>query len=278
VTRTQFDLPKFAQHVSTQESAIAARIGSHSPEESLKPDCASALQRNNPTFVYGAKQRTRADQQRKQKILSLAEAVCRNRSAAPTKSGSPRRVLAWFHALMSHQDRVARRNADAHDFLLTPQGTALITIYDVVTADLSSVGGSKNTQVWEGSIQEIDVATGKVIFEWHSLGKVGSDESYWPLPEAPGTAWDYIHINSIAIDDDGNLLLSARHTSTVYKLDRHTGEVIWRLGGKRSDFRFGTDSRFSFQHNAVAGGPIRYAYLTTKLIPSRSCRGRASSG
>jgi hypothetical protein len=123
-----------------------------------------------------------------------------------------------------------------------------------VTADLSSVGGSKNAQVWEGSIQEIDVATGKVIFEWHSLGKVGFDESYWPLPESPGTAWDYIHINSLAIDDDGNLLLSARHTSTVYKLDRHTGEVIWRLGGKKTDFRFGTEAGFSFQHNAVATG------------------------
>jgi outer membrane protein assembly factor BamB len=47
-----------------------------------------------------------------------------------------------------------------------------------VTADLSSVGGSKNAEVWEGSIQEIDVATGKVIFEWHSLGNVGLDESY----------------------------------------------------------------------------------------------------
>ena len=145
-------------------------------------------------------------------------------------------------------------NADAHEFLLTPQGTALVTIYDVVTADLSSVGGSKNAQVWEGSIQEIDVSTGKVIFEWHSLGKIGFDESYWPLPDSSTTAWDYIHINGIAVDDDGNLLLSARHTSTVYKLDRHTGEVMWRLGGKKSDFRFGTDAGFSFQHNAVAVG------------------------
>jgi len=143
-------------------------------------------------------------------------------------------------------------NADAHEFLITPQGTALITIYDVVTADLSSVGGSKNAQVWEGSIQEIDIPTGKVIFEWHSLGKVGFEESYWPLPDS--AAWDYIHINGIALDDDGNLLLSARHTSTVYKIDRHTGEVIWRLGGKKSDFRFGADAGFSFQHNAVPLG------------------------
>jgi len=145
-------------------------------------------------------------------------------------------------------------NADAHEFLLTPQGTALVTIYDVVTADLSSVGGSKNAQVWEGSIQEIDIPTGKVIFEWHSLGKVGFEESYWPRPDATTEAWDYIHINGIALDDDGNLLLSARQTSTVYKIDRHTGEVIWRLGGKKSDFRFGADAGFFFQHNAVAAG------------------------
>jgi hypothetical protein len=145
-------------------------------------------------------------------------------------------------------------NADAHEFLLTPQGTALVTIYDGVTADLSSVGGSRNAQVWEGSIQEIDIATGKVIFEWHSLGQVGFEESYWPLPDSSMAAWDYIHINGIALDDDGNLLLSARHTSTVYKIDRHTGEVIWRLGGKKSDFRFGPDAGFSFQHDTVAVG------------------------
>jgi hypothetical protein len=145
-------------------------------------------------------------------------------------------------------------NADAHQFLLTPEGTALITINDVETADLTTVGGSMNAEVWEGSIQEIDVSTGKVMFEWRSLGKVGFDESYWPLPDSPPAAWDYIHINSIALDDDGNLLLSARHTSTVYKIDRHTGEVIWRLGGKKNDFRFGANASFSFQHNAVAVG------------------------
>ena len=155
-------------------------------------------------------------------------------------------------------------NEDAHEFLLTPQGTALVTIYDVVTADLSSVGGSKNAQVWEGSIQEIDVATDKVIFEWHSLGKVGFDESYWPLPDSSTAAWDYIHINGIAIDDDGNLLLSARHTSTVYKLDRHTGAVIWRLGGKKSDFRFGAGALSPFSTMSLRSGTTRYASSTTK--------------
>jgi len=158
-------------------------------------------------------------------------------------------------------------NGDAHEFLLTPQGTALVTIYDVVTADLSSVGGSKNAPVWEGSIQEIDVATGKVIFEWHSLGKVGLEESYWPLPDQPTKAWDYIHINGIALDDDGNLLLSARHTSTIYKLDRHTGAVIWRLGGKKSDFRFGAGAAFSFQHDPVVAGPDTIRIFDNEVNP-----------
>ena len=158
-------------------------------------------------------------------------------------------------------------NADAHEFLLTPQGTALVTIYDAVTADLSSVKGSKNAPVWEGSIQEIDISTGKVIFEWHSLGKVGFEESYWPLPEAATEAWDYIHINGIALDDDGNLLLSARQTSTIYKIDRHTGEVIWRLGGKRSDFTLGAGARFSFQHNAVAVGQNTIRIFDNEVNP-----------
>jgi hypothetical protein len=158
-------------------------------------------------------------------------------------------------------------NEDAHEFLLTPEGTALVTIYDVVPADLSPVGGSKNAPVWEGSIQEIDVATGKVVFEWHSLGKVGFDESYWPLPDSSTKAWDYIHINAIALDDDGNLLLSARHTSTIYKLDRHTGAVLWRLGGKKSDFRFGPGAAFSFQHDPVVAGPNTIRIFDNEVNP-----------
>jgi hypothetical protein len=99
------------------------------------------------------------------------------------------------------------------------------------------------------------------------LGKVGFDESYWPLPDSSTAAWDYIHINGIALDDDGNLLLSARHTSTVYKIDRHAGEVIWRLGGKKSDFRFGPNADFSFQHDAVAVGDNTIRIFDNEVNP-----------
>ena len=158
-------------------------------------------------------------------------------------------------------------NADAHEFLLTPRGTAFITIYDVVSRDLTSVGGANRAKVIEGTVQEVDVSTGRVVFEWHSLGNVALGESYWPLPNSANVPWDYFHLNAIAVDDDGNLLVSARHTPAVYKIDRHTGRIIWRLAGRKSDFRLGPGARFWFQHNAVAAGPDTIRIFDNEVNP-----------
>jgi hypothetical protein len=65
-----------------------------------------------------------------------------------------------------------------------------------------------------------------------------------------GDPWDYIHANSVAVTADGQLLVSCRETWSLCKIDRRTGEVIWRLGGKRSDFAMGKDAQFAFQHHA----------------------------
>jgi hypothetical protein len=146
--------------------------------------------------------------------------------------------------------------ADTHEFRLTNEGTALITVYNTIPYDLSSVGGPTNGKVTEGVVQEIDIATGAVLFEWHSLDHVGLDESHQPLPATAAQAWDYFHINAVNPDLDGNLIISSRHTWTVYKLDRHTGAVIWRLGGKKTDFDLGPGVAFAWQHNPLpADGP-----------------------
>ena|SRR5829696_2505380 len=139
---------------------------------------------------------------------------------------------------------------DHHEFLITPQDTALITIFHRVPSDLSSVGGPADGAVLDGIAQEIDIETGEVLFEWHSLDHIDLDESYLEPGSGHRRHFDYFHINSIDVDHDDNLLISARETSAVYKVDRGTGEVIWRLGGKKSVFEMGEGARFAFQHDA----------------------------
>jgi hypothetical protein len=152
--------------------------------------------------------------------------------------------------------RAARgRQADLHEFRLTPRGTALITCHpQTVQADLSGVGGPANGHALESIIQEIDVRSGRLLFEWRSLEHVAINESYLPT----GGTYDYLHVNSIDPTPDGNLLISARHTSALYKLDRRSGKVMWRLGGRRSDFAMGHGTRFNWQHDAqhLAGNRI----------------------
>jgi len=142
---------------------------------------------------------------------------------------------------------------DGHEFALTPQGTALVTIFHGVPFDLSSIGGPKDGIVVDGIVQEIDVATGRVLFEWHSLEHVPLDESYLPVNSDPDS-YDYFHINAVNLDSDGNLLISGRHTWTIYKVDRQTGRILWRLGGKHSEFTLGPGVRFAWQHNPLPAG------------------------
>ena len=143
---------------------------------------------------------------------------------------------------------------DIHEFLITPRDTALLTVYERKPWDLSPVGGPKEGEIFDGVIQELDIATGRVLFEWHASDHIGPDESVMkPPPAAKGKAappFDYFHVNSVAEDRDGNLLVSARHTSAVYKIRKKDGRVLWRLGGKRSDFAMGPGTRFALQHDA----------------------------
>jgi hypothetical protein len=145
-------------------------------------------------------------------------------------------------------------DGDIHEFLITPQRTALISIYRRVPWDLSALGGPRESSVWEGVIQEIDIASGRVLFEWHSAPEVAPAESYTePPPPTDGpkdSPYDYFHINSIAVEPNGNLLVSARNTHTIYEIRRSDGHVVWRLGGKKSDFEMGPGTNFEWQHDA----------------------------
>ena len=161
------------------------------------------------------------------------------------------------HVVLDTQYRELRRiqagngqQADLHELVLTPEGTALLTAFQPVAADLSAQGGSATGMVFDCLVQEIELTSGRVLFEWHSRDHVATSESYSPVPKAGSTAYDYFHVNSIDVGPDGNLLISARNTWTVYKLQRKTGAVVWRLGGRQSDFTLGSGVKFSWQHDA----------------------------
>jgi Arylsulfotransferase (ASST) len=138
------------------------------------------------------------------------------------------------------------RPSDLHEFLLTSRGTALVTSWEKVDADLTSVGGPSKGVVVGGVVQELELPSGRVLFEWRSLDHVPIEESHAGV----GAPFDYFHVNSIELDAAGDLLVSARNTWAVYKIDRGSGEVVWRLGGKKSDFAMGPGTGFAWQHDA----------------------------
>jgi outer membrane protein assembly factor BamB len=170
-------------------------------------------------------------------------------------------VLTWWeghhtgygqgeYVICDHSYREIKRfgagngyEGDHHEFLITPQDTALITIYNKVPGDSVLVGDPVDGNVLDGIAQEVDIETGEVLFEWHSLEHVGLDNSYTK-------PYDYFHINSIDVYDEDHLLISSRNTCTVYKVDRKTGKIVWRLGGKKNDFEMAEGTQFAFQHDA----------------------------
>lgn len=140
-------------------------------------------------------------------------------------------------------------SADLHEFQLTPSGTALIVAQYPIYVDASSVHLSTHRLVLDSVVQEIDIQTGLVLFQWDSLDHVPLTDTYEPRPQHSYTPYDYFHANSIAVDHDHNLVISARNTWAAYKVNRHTGAIIWRLGGKHSSFRLAPGVHWAFQHD-----------------------------
>ncbi len=172
-------------------------------------------------------------------------------------------ALTWFQGdedvIMGRSYRIQHilhagngYTADVHEFQITRQNTALIDCVSVVPANLTSVGGPANGQVEDNIIQELDPATGRVLWEWHSLGHIPVTDTYNKVPSSG--SFSYFHLNSIEQLPNGNLLISARNTWALYEISKSTGNVIWELGGKHSNFAMGKGTRFEWQHDAHLDG------------------------
>ena len=211
-----------------------------------------------------------------------------------TQTYQGRPVLTWFQGMgldgtdYIYDDRyqqiavVKAGNGyltDFHEFLITPSNTALILADAFGTADLTSIGGPADQKVFDGIVEEIDIPTGRVLFQWNSADHVPYGDSHQPRPASAATPWDWFHINAVQLDTDGNLLINSRYTWTTYKVNRRTGQAVWELGGKHSTFTLTAGPGqvldtageiFAFQHDPEAVGDGEYTFFDNESDGSAS--------
>ena len=96
-------------------------------------------------------------------------------------------------------------SADGQEFLITPENTALIVADTITTANLTSIGGPADQKVVDSIVQEIDISTGKVLFQWNAADHVPYTDSEQPRPDSAATPWNWFYINAVHLDTDGNL-------------------------------------------------------------------------
>ncbi len=154
----------------------------------------------------------------------------------------------------SHYQTVARiagangLRADLHDFQIAPHDVSYTTAFNAIRCNLTPVGGARDGVILDTAVQEIDMKTGLVRWEWHSLDHVAASESETTTPTRP-TPWDWFHINSIDVEPGGNLFISARSTWAGYQLEGGSGKILWRLGGLKSSFKMGPGTETAWQHD-----------------------------
>lgn len=143
--------------------------------------------------------------------------------------------------------------SDIHEFLLTPQKTALLLSTKAVPMDLTPYGGPKDGYVQDFAVQEIDLETDQLLFFWNALDHIPLSDSFEPASSATESSniWDAYHLNSVGLTDSKeDILVSGRNTWTVYRIHKPTGEFVWQLGGDHSDFTIPEEAQFSWQHDA----------------------------
>lgn len=137
---------------------------------------------------------------------------------------------------------------DLHEFELTKDGDALMTVYSPIRVHLPGTPEGTLSPLLDSIVQEVDIKTGLVVWEWHSYGHIPLETSQ-ATPQN-SASYDAFHINAIQALRNHRVLISARDTSAVYKVDQASGRILWTLGGKGTDFNFGPGALFNLQHDA----------------------------
>jgi hypothetical protein len=164
---------------------------------------------------------------------------------------------------------------------LTPLGTALLVINGVIPVNQTSFDAPSGVDyLLESGIQEIDIRTGELLFEWRASEHYKFEEFYH-FQSSDGrtekTAPDLFHINSIEKDTLGNFLISCRMMGSVVYVDGQTGAVIWKLGGKGNmftDLSGGAAISFNGQHHAR----FHNDWKRISIFDNGNCPGRPVTG
>ncbi|GAB7337073.1 hypothetical protein MBLNU457_g2478t1 [Dothideomycetes sp. NU457] len=130
--------------------------------------------------------------------------------------------------------------------------SAVMTVRRPAHADLSSIGGPKNASIFDSLVQEIDIATGKLVFQWSALQYFSPRESLERYRSRQDSSKDIFHINSIDKDDQGNYIILFRYLHAIVCVNPD-GDVLWTLGGKRNSFydlSNGKATRITTEHRA----------------------------
>lgn len=146
--------------------------------------------------------------------------------------------------------------ADMHECKITADDTALIIAYEEVTSASKRSSHLDDTDLVDGRIQEIDIETGELLFEWRASDHVDYALGYMSDSSGEYQAdgyLDYFHMNSVDKGSDGNYLVSIRHSHQILCIDGLSGDILWALGGTSQDFEDlseGSATSFMWQHDA----------------------------
>ena len=159
--------------------------------------------------------------------------------------------------------------ARLHDFIGEPDGSYWLLCDETRTMDLTGVGGVANASVTATVVQHVS-ASGGVLFEWSPFDHFAITDG--DPADRRGASVNWTHGNAIDLDSDGNLIVSFRNLSEVTKIDVHTGDVLWRLGGRRNEFTFvdAPTPSFAGQHSARAYAPGALMLLDNIGDPTES--------
>ncbi len=146
------------------------------------------------------------------------------------------------------------RMVDPHGFIYLDDGHYILTSYeDVVVEDIPEDLAADGNSAYLAVLYVQEVKDGEVLWEFCSQDYeqflYATTEVTWA--ESNDACYDYMHFNSMYIDNDDDLLISCRNINSILKLSRETGELIWILGGTEDEFGLTDDQLFSKQHSII---------------------------